>query len=285
MRNRLFPVLAAAGVVAMLGFAAPVQAQDQPKNQPKNQAPIQAQDQAKGQANDQPNDQAKAKEQAKNQDQDQAKDEAQVQPRPCPMGDHGPGYGMRGSYHHGYMRGPGYGYGPGYGMMGGYGHRWMGGPDDEQGWMCRHGYGPGWRMGRNPHGYMMGPSYGGGYHQGQMMGPGYGPGYRGGYHQGQMMGSGYGPGYGGGYHQGQMMGSGYGRGPGYGSYHSQGDLQLSVDDVKAYLARMIRNPNLKVGDVKEKDDDTITADVVTKDNSLVRRFEVNRHSGFYQPEQ
>jgi hypothetical protein len=128
-----------------------------------------------------------------------------------------------------------------------------------------------------PYPGMMG-GYGPGY---GMMGPGYGPGYgmMGGYGPGYMMGPGYGPGY--------MMGPGYGRGPGYGGgyYHNQGNLNLSVDDVKTYLQRMIRNPNLKVGDVKEKDADTITADVVTKDNSLVQRFMVNRHSGFYQPEQ
>jgi hypothetical protein len=41
------------------------------------------------------------------------------------------------------------------------------------------------------------------------------------------------------------------------------------------------NPRLKVGDVKEKDADTITADIVTKDNSLVQRFIINRHTGAY----
>lgn len=89
--------------------------------------------------------------------------------------------------------------------------------------------------------------------------------------------------------QGMMGGYGQDYGPGYGMmgpgyYHNQGNLNLSVDDVKTYLQRRIDNSNLKVGDVKEKDADTITADVVTKDNSLVRRFDFNRHSGFYQPE-
>ncbi len=134
-----------------------------------------------------------------------------------------------------------------------------------------------------PYGYgMMGPGYGGGY------GPGYG-----------MMGGGYGPGYGmgpgmmGGYGPGAMMGPGYGRGygpgmmgygPGY--YGNRGDLNLTTDQVKSYLAQMIRNPNLKVGDVKEKDADTITAEIVTKDkDALVQRLDFNRHSGFVQPEQ
>jgi hypothetical protein len=125
-----------------------------------------------------------------------------------------------------------------------------------------YGYGPGW---------MMGPGYGPG-----MMGPGYGPGYGPG-----MMGPGYatGPGYGHGYGPGMM----YGYGPRYGN---QGDLNLSVDQVKQYLGQMIRNPNLTVGDVKQKDADTIVAEIVTKQgNSLVQRLDFNRHNGFVQPEQ
>ena len=43
------------------------------------------------------------------------------------------------------------------------------------------------------------------------------------------------------------------------------------------------NPRLKVGEVKEQDADTIVADIVTKDNSVVQRFTVNRHNGFYRP--
>lgn len=140
------------------------------------------------------------------------------------------------------------GYGPGYGMRGG-------------------GYGPGWGMGPG----MMG----GGYGPGGMMGPGMmGPGMMGygGYGPGMM-----GPGYGGG-----MMGPGY-RG---GYYGNQGNLNLTTDQVKNYLERMIRNPNLKVGAVKEKDADTIIADIVTKDkNALVQRLVINRHNGFMQPEQ
>ena len=116
------------------------------------------------------------------------------------------------------------------------------------------------------HGYMMGPGYGGG-----MMGPGYG----GGYDHGYMMGPGYGRGYG----PGMMYGYG-------GGYANQGDINLTVDQVKQYLAQMIRNPNLTVGDVKEKDADTIVAEIVTKQgNSLVQRLDFNRHNGFVQPEQ
>ena len=116
------------------------------------------------------------------------------------------------------------------------------------------GYGPGWGMMYGNDGY----------------GPGCGPGC--GYGPGGMM-RGYGPGPG-------MM---RGWGPGY---YAQGDLKLSADDVKKYLDNMIRNPNLKVGEVKEKDADTITADVVTKDKDvLVQRFDFNRHTGFYRTEQ
>ena len=128
------------------------------------------------------------------------------------------------------------------------------------------GYGPGYGMmggGYGP-GYGMGYGMMGGYGPGGMMGPGYG-------------GGGYGPGWGGGRGPGMM----YGYGPG-----NQGNLNLSVDQVKNYFEQMIRNPNLKVGDVKEKDADTIVAEIVTKQgNSLVQRVDVNRHNGFMQPEQ
>jgi hypothetical protein len=86
-------------------------------------------------------------------------------------------------------------------------------------------------------------------------------------------------GYGGGYGPGMM-----GYGGGY--YGNQGDLKLTTDQVKNYLEQTMRNPNLKVGDVKEKDADTIVADIVTKDkNALVQRLLVNRHNGFMQPGQ
>lgn len=73
---------------------------------------------------------------------------------------------------------------------------------------------------------------------------------------------------------------------GYGPpWSASGDLKLSVDSAKSYLDRWISwqgNPHLKVGDVKEKDADTIMADIVTQDNSLVQRFAIDRHSGFFQ---
>lgn len=147
---------------------------------------------------------------------------------------------------------PALAHGPGgYGMMGGYGPGMMGGYGPGYGTMG--GYGPGAGM---MGGYGPGPGTMGGY------GGGYGPGMMQGYGPGMMMG------YGGGY------------------YGNQGNLNLSADQVKSYLQQTIRNPNLKVGDVKEKDADTIVADIVTKDKDvLVQRFEFNRHNGFMQPEQ
>ena len=139
-----------------------------------------------------------------------------------------------------------------------------------------------------PYGGGYGPGYGmmGGYGPGYMMGPGYGYGMMGGYGPGWMMG----PGYGGGYGPGAMMrgyGGGYGPGMMYG-YGNQANtnLNLTADQVKQYLQQMIRNPNLTVGDVKEKDADTIVADIVTKQgNALVQRLNFNRHNGFIRPEQ
>jgi hypothetical protein len=125
------------------------------------------------------------------------------------------------------------------------------------------GYGPGYGMG---YGYGMGPG---------MMGYGMGPRMMG---QG-MMGYGMGPGMMG---QGMM---GYGMGPGMMGRVAPVE-ELSVKDVKTNFERWLawmNNPNLKLGKVKEKDKDTITAEIVTKDNSLVRRFEINRETGFVRP--
>ena len=139
--------------------------------------------------------------------------------------------------------------GSGYGMMGGNGYGTMNGYGPGYGMMGRSGYGCGMMNGA-------GPGYG--------MMNGYGPG---------MMGGGYGHGW--------MMN---GQGPGY--YGQARNLNLSVDDVKKYVEQMIDNPRLKVGDVKEKSADTITAEVVTKDkDALVQTFAFDRHTGGYQPEQ
>jgi hypothetical protein len=67
----------------------------------------------------------------------------------------------------------------------------------------------------------------------------------------------------------------------------QANLNLTTDDVKTFFERWIGvqgNPRLKVGDVKEKDANTIEADIVTKEgNALVQRFSVDRRTGLYRP--
>jgi hypothetical protein len=58
-------------------------------------------------------------------------------------------------------------------------------------------------------------------------------------------------------------------------------MNLSVEDVQVYLAAQLdrlKNKRLKVGDTKI-DAETITADIVTADNSLVQRLKVDRHTG------
>ena len=58
-------------------------------------------------------------------------------------------------------------------------------------------------------------------------------------------------------------------------------MNLSVDDVHGYLASQLEhlnNKRLKLGDVNSGDA-TITADIVTVDNSLVQRLKIDRHSG------
>lgn len=81
---------------------------------------------------------------------------------------------------------------------------------------------------------------------------------------------------------GMRMGWTDGMGPG----GAKIDKQLTVDDVRAIVAgrlAMRGNKRLKVGNVQEKDADTVIAEIVTVDNSLVNRFAVNRHTGRFAP--
>lgn len=58
-------------------------------------------------------------------------------------------------------------------------------------------------------------------------------------------------------------------------------MNLSAEDVRGYLTVQLdrlNNKRLKVGDIKA-DDGSITADIVTVDNSLVQRLRVDRHTG------
>ena len=107
------------------------------------------------------------------------------------------------------------------------------------------GYGGGW-------GHMMGPWYGG-----QMMGPG---------------------------NYGYMMG------PGYGNYcwgNTPGTFgeakALTEKDTESILRNYIgANPNLKVGKIRDKGS-FFEGEIVTKDNSLVAKFGVDKNSGWVQP--
>jgi hypothetical protein len=161
------------------------------------------------------------------------------------------------------------GYGPGYGMGPGYGPGYGMGP----GMMYGPGYGPGYGMGP---GMMYGPGYGPGYGMGpgMMYGPGYGPGY--GMGPGMMYGPGYGPGYG--------MGPGMMYGPGYGGQYGYPNPQKPLDEkevkpmLESYL-KSARNPNLKLGKIQDKGN-YFEADIVTKDNSLVDKIDVDKNTGW-----
>jgi len=114
---------------------------------------------------------------------------------------------------------------------------------------------------------MMGPGMMGPGMMGQGMGPGMmGPG---------MMGQGMGPGM-----MGQgMMGQGM---MGQGMAQQPLPRDLTGEEVRhmfEHRLAMNGNPNLKLGPVTEKDADTITVDVVTQEDSLVDRYEVDRHTG------
>jgi len=130
-------------------------------------------------------------------------------------------------------------------------------------------------------GLMMGPGHMMGY--GHMMGPAQMPGY------GQRVDPGQMPGY------GHMGGGGHMMGPGYEGQRGAGPgmmqplrEDLDADDVRHMIGHRLEwmnNPNVKLGRVEEKDADTIVADIVTQDGSLVQRLRVDRHTGWMQPGQ
>lgn len=167
----------------------------------------------------------------------------------------------------------------GGGMMGqGMGPGMMGQGQMGQGQMpmMGQGMGPG----------MMGPGMmgHGQMGEGQMptMGQGMGPGMMG---QGQMPMMGQGMMGRGMMGQGQMMASGDAPGPGMMQPLRQ---DLSAADVQHMMEHRLAwqgNPNVKVGKVEETDDDTIVAEIVTQDGSLVQKLEVDRHTGWMRPAQ
>ncbi len=127
------------------------------------------------------------------------------------------------------------------------------------------------------------PNAGGhyGWHMGPMMGQGMGPGMMGQGQMGQgMMGSGM-------MGQGQMGPGMMGPGMMGQGQMGQGMMQplrqdLSAADVKHMIGHRLAwngNPNVKLGKVEEKDDDTIIAEIVTKDGSIIQKLEIDRHTG------
>jgi len=73
----------------------------------------------------------------------------------------------------------------------------------------------------------------------------------------------------------------FGPGPMWFDHFRQGPV-LTVDEVRAGLERWLMNvgnPRLKVGNVTEKDSLTITAEIVTVDNSLVEKLDIDRRTG------
>jgi hypothetical protein len=59
-------------------------------------------------------------------------------------------------------------------------------------------------------------------------------------------------------------------------------MHLGIEDVQHYLEHVIEAhelQHLKLGEVRQTDDDTITADLVTQEGSLALQLEVDRHTG------
>lgn len=83
-----------------------------------------------------------------------------------------------------------------------------------------------------------------------------------------------------------MMSQGLmGRMPGHGAmggWRVTPVMHLGIEDVQHSLEHFIEVhefQHLKVGEVRETDDDTITADIVTQEGSLALQLEVDRHTG------
>jgi len=109
--------------------------------------------------------------------------------------------------------------------------------------------------------------------QGQMNGQGHMGGHMGG--QGQM-----------GSHMGGQGKMGHVGGQGHMGGNPAMALDLSVDDVRKIIeGRMVMHGNdrLKVGNVEVIDDKTITAEIVTVDDSLVMKMEFDRKTGAHHP--
>lgn len=63
---------------------------------------------------------------------------------------------------------------------------------------------------------------------------------------------------------------------------------LTADTVRQRMEHRLAwqgNPNIKLGEVRIMDEDTILAEIVTQDGSLVQRYEINRQYGWMRPAQ
>jgi len=63
---------------------------------------------------------------------------------------------------------------------------------------------------------------------------------------------------------------------------------LKADEVKHMMEHRLvwtGNQDIKLGKVTEKDGDTIEVEIVNKDDKVVQKFEVDRHTGWMQPAQ
>jgi uncharacterized membrane protein len=72
-----------------------------------------------------------------------------------------------------------------------------------------------------------------------------------------------------------------GPGPMWFDHFRQGPV-LTLGEVRNGLERWllnVGNPRLKIGNVSQKDGETITAEVITVDNSLVERLDIDRRTG------
>ena len=61
------------------------------------------------------------------------------------------------------------------------------------------------------------------------------------------------------------------------------DDRLSADDLRGQIEQWIRwyaNPQLKIGSISKKDENTIVAEIVDADDSIVQRIEVDRRTGW-----
>ena len=87
----------------------------------------------------------------------------------------------------------------------------------------------------------------------------------------------------------QGHGPGFGmaaRGAGWSGDCPQGlaaaDKDLTVDDVKAMMEHRldrVQNDRLKLGDISERGEDSIIAEIVTQDGSVVDRLSIDRDTG------